>query len=83
MFEKFKKQSEQEAEEQRVNNQLISDMKYVRSRLGEIRRAYNMVADGELIDSLIYEENALVSRYNYMLRLAKERNLKNIPTLCT
>ena len=38
------------------------------------------IADPDLIDCYIYELNAVQVRYKFLLRLAKEHNLTNLPS---
>ncbi len=35
-----------------------------------------MTAEPELVDALIYEELAMKARYDYLIRTAKERNIR-------
>lgn len=55
--------------------QLIEDLEYVTERLEQIRESYDMTAEPELVESLIYEEKAMQSRFDYLIRAAKERNI--------
>lgn len=45
-------------------------------RLSQIRESYDMTDEPELVDALIYEELAMRARYDYLIRTAKERNIK-------
>ncbi|MGN0675376.1 MAG: DUF2508 family protein [Oscillospiraceae bacterium] len=56
--------------------QLFEDLDFVTERLAQIRESFDMTAEPELVDALIYEELAMKSRYDYLIRLAKERNIK-------
>lgn len=56
--------------------QLFDDIAYVEQRLERIRESFDMTDEPELVESLIYEELALKSRYAYLLRLAKENNIR-------
>lgn len=54
----------------------------VQEELRELRRAldcidscYNMVGDSDMLDSLIYQRNGLMARYDYLIKRAKEQNL--------
>lgn len=50
-------------------------MESMRSTQGALTRAYdgfNRAADGDLIESYVYEINALQHRYSYLLRQVRE-----------
>ena len=38
------------------------------------RQRFNLALDEELLEAAIYEENALLARYRYLLRLAREES---------
>lgn len=61
--------------ERDFRRRLFEDIDYVTARLEQINDCFNMTAEPELVDALIYEELALKSRYAYLLRLAKENNI--------
>lgn len=65
-----------ETEEAEFRNQLLEDLDFVSHRLERIRESYDMTAEPELVESLIYEEKAMKSRYDYLIRTAKEKGLK-------
>lgn len=83
IFSKFfhSKEREEKAQFERENRQLVSDLAYVCNRLREIRAAYDLVCEDELVEAMIYEEKSLMSKYSYLLRIAKERKLTNIPVV--
>lgn len=56
--------------------QLFEDMDFVAARLAQIQESFDMTSEPELVDALIYEELAMKARYNYLLRVAKEHNIK-------
>lgn len=55
---------------------LFDDIGYVEQRLERIRECFDMTDEPELIDALIYEELSLRARYAYLLRIAKENNIR-------
>lgn len=57
-------------------NRLLEDIEYVTERLERIRESYDMTDQPEMVESLIYEEKAMKSRFDYLIRIAKERNIK-------
>lgn len=63
------------AEDEDFRKRLLEDFEYVTERLERIRESYDMTAEPELVESLIYEERAMQSRLDYLIRSAKERNI--------
>ena len=55
--------------------QLFEDLDFVTQRLAQIRECFDMTSEPELVDALIYEELAMKSRFDYLLRVAKENNI--------
>ena len=51
---------------------LLSSLAQTRALISEAYGGFNTKDDTDLIDSYVYEINALQSRYNYLLRRAKE-----------
>ena len=51
---------------------LSRDIDEVMRLLELCRQRFNLVLDEELLDAAIYEENALLARYRYLMRLARE-----------
>ena len=62
--------------EDSFRKRLFEDIEYVENRLERIREGFDMTAEPELVDSLIYEELALRARYAYLLRVAKENDIR-------
>ena len=75
MIKLFNKTDRAEQEENEFRRQLLEDLDYVSNRLERIQESYNMTAEPELVDALIYEEKALRSRFDYLIRIAKEKNI--------
>lgn len=71
-----KKDSRAEKENTDFKNRLLEDLEYVTERLERIRESYDMTDQPEMVESLIYEEKAMKARFDYLIRLAKERNIK-------
>ena len=51
---------------------------YIQNRLEKVRQLFDMECDPEKIESLIYEEKALMIRLNHLIKTAKSTNL-NVP----
>ena len=51
---------------------LLSSLAQTRALISQAYGGFNTTDDTDLIDSYVYEINALQSRYNYLLRRAKE-----------
>lgn len=72
----FTKKDNTSQEEDDFRRQLLEDLNFVSERLERIRESYDMTDEPELVDALIYEEKALRSRFDYLIRIAKEKNIK-------
>lgn len=75
MMTLFKKKDPDRQDEQEFRRQLLDDLDFVSERLERIRESYDMTAEPELVEALIYEEKALRSRFDYLIRTAKEKNI--------
>ncbi len=62
--------------EEEFRRQLIEELDYVTNRLRQIRESFDMTGEPELVDALIYEELAMRARYDYLIRIAKEKKIK-------
>ena len=51
---------------------MLSSLAQTRALISQAYGGFNTTDDTDLIDSYVYEINALQSRYNYLLRRAKE-----------
>lgn len=71
-----KKESRAVKEDTDFKNRLLDDLEYVTERLERIRESYDMTDQPEMVESLIYEEKAMKARFDYLIRIAKERNIK-------
>ncbi|MCI8422558.1 MAG: YaaL family protein [Lawsonibacter sp.] len=60
--------SPREAERQELLHALAS----TRTQINQAYGSFNTASDGDLIESYVYEINALQARYNYLLRRVKE-----------
>ena len=47
----------------------------IQEKLEETRQQFDQATDDTLIDSYIYEKNALYKKYEYFLKMAKELGL--------
>ena len=52
-------------------SQLEESLQEVRSRLAQAYAGFNFADDGELVESYVYEIQALQARYSYLLRQRK------------
>lgn len=68
-----KKENNEDAD---FKSRLLEDLEYVTERLERIRESYDMTDQPEMVESLIYEEKAMKARFDYLIRIAKERNIK-------
>ena len=72
----FSKTEPSQDAESEMRKQLLEDIDFVSQRLERIRESYDMTSEPELVDALIYEEKAMQSRFDYLIRIAKENNIK-------
>lgn len=63
-------------EDTAFRRQLLEELDLVTEKLSRIRESYDMTDEPELVDALIYEELAMRARYDYLIRTAKERNIR-------
>ena len=68
LFPRRPKHSDQEQERQA----LMASLAQTRTLISQAYGSFNHAKDSDLIDSYVYEINALHSRYNYLLRRVKE-----------
>jgi len=54
---------------------ILTTLEKIKSDLELIHASLDMVTDPDLIDSFIYEINALNTRYKFYLQLCKERDI--------
>ena len=53
-------------------DQLMQALAHTRVLIGQAYRAFDSTKDDELIESYVFEINALQARYSYLLRRIKE-----------
>lgn len=51
---------------------LISSLSHTRALINQAYSGFNMASDSDLIESYVFEINALQARYSYLLRRVKE-----------
>lgn len=66
-----------EKEEPGEADELIRELREVKRQLDTVNRNFDMTADEDLVESYIYESNALLARYRYLLRAARESRAKD------
>jgi hypothetical protein len=54
------------------SREILDELREVKSRLAQAYRDFNNTLEPTLIESCVFEINALQSRYGYLLRRAKE-----------
>lgn len=52
--------------------ELMSSLAHTRTLINQAYGSFNAVSDSDLIESYVFEINALHARYNYLLRRVKE-----------
>lgn len=67
---KFRRRRELSPEEEE-RRQLMESMAQTRTQLNQAYAQFNVQSDPDLVDSCVYEINALRSRYSYFVRQVK------------
>ena len=52
--------------------ELMTSLNHTRTLINQAYGSFNTVSDADLIESYVFEINALQARYNYLLRRVKE-----------
>ena len=52
--------------------ELMTSLAHTRTQINQAYGGFNSVSDSDLIESYVFEINALQARYNYLLRRVKE-----------
>ena len=52
--------------------ELMSSLAHTRTLINQAYGSFNQTSDGDLIESYVFEINALQARYNYLLRRLKQ-----------
>lgn len=65
-----------EAAAERERREILDDIERVTKLLEQNQKSYDLICESELVDASIYEELALKARYAYLLRRAKELNIR-------
>ena len=63
--------------------ELFTELSDTRFALAQAYDRFNAACEPELVDSCVYEINAVLSRYNYLLRQIKERNGEAVYKTCS
>lgn len=71
MAEAVRSSRRKELERQEERRQLMEGMRETRSQLNCAYAQFNSYSDPDLVDSCVYQINALQSRYSYFLRQMK------------
>ncbi|PWM37308.1 MAG: DUF2508 domain-containing protein [Clostridiales bacterium] len=58
-----------------VRSPILEDIDEVLRQLRESSARFDLVCDDDLLESIIYEQNALMARYRYLIKLAKQDGL--------
>ena len=52
--------------------ELMASLAHTRTLINQVYGSFNAASDSDLIESYVFEINALQARYNYLLRRVKE-----------
>ncbi len=76
LLTKWKARIKRESAQQNPEHDALkAELKELRRQLECIDSCFDMIQDGDMIDSLIYQRSGLMARYEYLLKRAKEQNV--------
>jgi hypothetical protein len=58
---------------------ILSEIIQVTNQLSNVKARFDFETDDDMIDACIFEERALLSRYSFLLSLAKQKGLCQSP----
>lgn len=61
------------ADSVKTERMIAQEIGQIVARLRENQRIFDMTGDDDLLDALIYEQNALLARYRYLFKLARDQ----------
>lgn len=79
-IKKLLKKQEQPLQEKQLSY-IITNVRELKKQLDGLENSFNLTSDTDLIESCIYEQNALMARYRYFIKLAKEIGQKQTQTV--
>ena len=68
----FARRRRRESQQEEARRTLAECLTQTRALIAQAYQGFNAVRDPDLIESYVYEINALQSRYSYLLRRLKE-----------
>ena len=68
----FARRRRRESQQEEARRTLAECLTQTRTLIAQAYQGFNAVRDPDLIESYVYEINALQSRYSYLLRRLKE-----------
>lgn len=72
MLQSAQKSSRLSPEQEEERRALIRSLSHTRTLINQAYNGFNMASDSDLIESYVFEINALQARYNYLLRRVKD-----------
>lgn len=61
-----------DSKRQQERQELMNSLSHTRTLINQAYGSFNNTSDSDLIESYVYEINALQARYNYLLRQVKD-----------
>lgn len=65
------------SENDNFDTEIVSELKYLKLQLDRAYNEFQYQTDNDLLEACIYEIQALRSKYAYLLKIAKERNVQS------
>jgi len=72
MIQSVRKSSPRRDAQKEERQELMNSLAHTRALINQAYGGFNTASDGDLIESFVFEINALQARYNYLLRRVKE-----------
>lgn len=65
-----------ETEKNKEQREIIEELENLKTKIDFNEAMFNLTSENDLVDAIIYEQKSLRSKYSYLLKLAKEKEIK-------
>ena len=79
-FSTVKPKTSESEPQAKAANLILSEIADVSRKLQNIRNRFDFETEYDMIESCIFEERALLSRYRHLLNVAREKGITCTPT---
>lgn len=74
-FSALKAIKEEDAATAQFSRDICREIREITSSISDVESKFNFVSDPDLVESAIYQHNALIAKYRYLLKIAKENKI--------